>query len=143
MGKLLFVLQLVLIATLLYFADYEVLLSNPYLFVPLFLAIIFGFYAYWSMKAEIYSLFPEPVENHKLVTVGAYRYTRHPMYAVYALVGLLLMLSNFQLKTSVLFVLLLVVLEVTADIEEKLLSKKHPKYREYQKITKKFIPFIY
>ena len=83
------------------------------------------------MKEELYSPFLKPIENHKVVTVGAYKYTRHPMYTVFALVGFLLTISNPNLLTGVLFVLLLIVPGVTADKEENLPAERNDKYRGY------------
>lgn len=143
MGKVLVLLQTIFLGLLFYFANYNVVLNDNYFVVSLILIILFGFYSYTSLKKELYSPFVEPVENHKLVTIGAYKYIRHPMYTVFALAGLLLALSNFDLKTGAIFILLLIVLEVTAYKEERLLAEKDSNYREYQRITKKFIPFVY
>jgi len=142
-SKLLFLFQLVFLGILLYFADYSYIFGNTFTLIFLLGIAILGFYSFFSLRLELFSPFAEPVENHRLVTEGAYRYVRHPMYAVYALTGILLLLSNTELKNAVAFVLLLFTLEITAGIEEKLLAEKDGRYREYQKITKKFLPFIY
>ncbi len=143
MAKLLFVLQLVFFITLLYLADYAVILTSPYFLVFLIIIVIAAAISYTSLSVELYSPFPEPVKNHKLITKGSYSYIRHPMYTVYALAALLLTLSNFVVRAEVAFVLFLIILEVTADFEEAQIAKKDEAYREYQKVTRKFIPFLY
>jgi protein-S-isoprenylcysteine O-methyltransferase Ste14 len=143
MGKSLFAFQLIFLGLLVYFADYKMIVTDIYLLILFLLVLAFVFYAFLSLSLELYSPFPEPVENHKLVTEGAYRLIRHPIYTALALVGFFLMTSNFNLISASIFALLLITFEITADFEEKAIAKRDSSYREYQKDTKKFIPWIY
>lgn len=80
--------------------------------------------------------------KQELVTSGAYKYIRHPIYA-----GILLMLIGGELVVSsyLLFVALLFTLGAYAQgkKEEKLLESHFGKaYAEYKKKTKMLIPFL-
>jgi protein-S-isoprenylcysteine O-methyltransferase Ste14 len=79
--------------------------------------------------------------GHALVTVGIYKYVRHPIYAgdFLLLLGLELALNSWL----VLGVLLLIpVIARQAIDEEVTLSRVFPGYDEYCRHTKRFIPFL-
>ncbi|MHA2231475.1 MAG: methyltransferase family protein [Candidatus Hodarchaeales archaeon] len=76
-----------------------------------------------------------------LVTVGIYRYIRHPIYAgdFLLLLGLELALNSWL----VLAVLLLIpIITRQAIDEEVILSRVLPGYNDYCRRTKRFIPFL-
>jgi protein-S-isoprenylcysteine O-methyltransferase Ste14 len=80
----------------------------------------------------------------RLVTQGAYRYIRHPLYA-----SLLCLAGGAWLKqvaplTVVLFALAAIFLYATAKVEEREnLARFGPEYAEYMRRTKMFIPYIF
>lgn len=86
----------------------------------------------------------EDIENTtRLVTAGAYRYIRHPLYASLLLLGAGILLKGVTLLTAGIFITLLVFLYATARVEEKEnLEKFGDHYRQYMTATKMFLPFL-
>lgn len=79
----------------------------------------------------------------RLVTVGAYRYIRHPLYA-----SLLCLAGGAWLKqvaplTTAFFILAILFLFLTAKVEEREnLARFGPEYAGYMQRTKMFIPYV-
>jgi protein-S-isoprenylcysteine O-methyltransferase Ste14 len=89
------------------------------------------------------SPFPKPIEGGQLVTHGAYRFVRHPIYA-----GLILgTLGWGLLMATLLGVVFAIVLFVFFDLksrrEEEWLTQAYPGYPEYQHRVRKLIPWVY
>lgn len=91
-----------------------------------------------------YSQFIEPIENGILVTHGMYTVIRHPLYMFYIMesMGLLLIYSN--LYSFFAFICLVITIALRIIFEEKeLVGKYKDEYLNYQKRTKRIIPFLY
>lgn len=86
-----------------------------------------------------------PIERTtQLVTAGAYKYIRHPLYSSLILLGAGIYLKGISLESGLLFLLLTGFLFATAKIEEtENLNKFGQEYRRYMQRTKMFIPFIF
>lgn len=87
--------------------------------------------------------FPRPIENGELITTGAYRIVRHPIY-----LGVLLCCLGFALVTTSsvrlgLTLVLFVFFDLKARREERWLIEHYPDYGRYQKHVKKLIPWLY
>ena len=84
-------------------------------------------------------------KDHEVVRKGLYNYIRHPMY----LSTLLIFIGFAGILSSILgiistFVFILPVILLRIHREEYYLKKKtKERYEEYQRQTKKLIPFIY
>jgi len=79
-----------------------------------------------------------------LVTVGAYRYIRHPLYASLLLLAWGAFLKQPSLPGTVLAAAATASLIATARAEEVELSQKFGSaYAEYRKSTKMFIPYVF
>lgn len=84
------------------------------------------------------------VEEHRLITDGLFKYIRHPLY-----IGRILLSLGVGLFCSSIYGLILISIGLAfiiprIQIEEKMLIDKFGyAYREYQKKTKKLIPYIY
>jgi protein-S-isoprenylcysteine O-methyltransferase Ste14 len=87
----------------------------------------------------------EKFENTtKLVDKGIYRYIRHPLYLSLILLGWGAYLKNLTVFTSVLFLINLVALLLTAKSEEKeMIGSFGEEYILYMRKTKIFVPFIF
>lgn len=84
------------------------------------------------------------IENTtRLVTHGAYKYIRHPLYASLIFGGIGVFVKNITAWTCGLVVLDILALYLTARVEEKeMIAKFGGEYRAYMTTTKMFIPFL-
>lgn len=86
---------------------------------------------------------PRPVDDGVLVTRGAYRYVRHPIY-----LGVLLAALGYALATTsplrlLLTAVLFVFFDMKARREERWLQERYPDYEAYRRRVRKLIPWIY
>jgi protein-S-isoprenylcysteine O-methyltransferase Ste14 len=85
------------------------------------------------------------IENTtRLVSQGAYRYIRHPLYSSLLLLGVGAFLKQLDLVNVVVLGALVVFVVATASVEEQEnLERFGQAYRCYMDKTKRFIPAIY
>ena len=95
-----------------------------------------------SMKVDNINIAPALKENHQLVTLGIYRWVRHPMYTSVLIFFFGLMLSNSHFISQLIMLVLYIDLMLKASLEETLLEQRYPEYHNYQKNTGKFLPFL-
>ena len=86
---------------------------------------------------------PTVKEQHELVTTGPYAYVRHPIYS-----GIMLAALGTALVTSIFGIGVLVFISITFALrmhkEEKIMLELFPEqYPEYQKHTKRLVPFVW
>ena len=86
---------------------------------------------------------PAMKEHHELVTTGPYAYVRHPIYA-----GIMLAALGTALTSSIfgigMFVFISITFALRANKEEKIMLELFPtQYPEYQKRTKRLVPFVW
>jgi protein-S-isoprenylcysteine O-methyltransferase Ste14 len=100
------------------------------------------------VKAGFGSIWKTPflqiVEDHKLVTDGYYKHIRHPIYLgeIGRALGWAIILSS--LYGLVFMTIGLAFLLIRIEIEEKMLIEAFgEEYKEYQRKTKKLIPYIH
>ncbi len=89
------------------------------------------------------SILPRPRDDAKVVETGAYRLVRHPIYS-----GLFLAFLGWALKLHsspaiIYSILLFVILDIKARVEERWLLAKFPEYAAYRRRVRRLIPFIY
>ena len=82
-------------------------------------------------------------EQHELVTAGPYIYVRHPIYS-----GILLAALGTALMTSIFGIGMLIFISIFFALrinkEEKIMLELFPEqYPEYQKRTKRLVPFVW
>jgi protein-S-isoprenylcysteine O-methyltransferase Ste14 len=117
-------------------------LPSPF---PLLIVIIgcgFGIYTISLNKLGNFNITPEIKENASLITKGAYRYIRHPMYFSVLVIMLGVLVSKPNLLSFFIYVLLVVTLFLKAQKEEVLWMERSCEYKSYRQKTKKIIPFI-
>ncbi|MBC8054325.1 MAG: isoprenylcysteine carboxylmethyltransferase family protein [Sphingobacteriaceae bacterium] len=105
--------------------------------IGLLLAIL----AVLQLKRNL-SPFPSPLADGTLIQTGLYKKVRHPAYT-----GLLLFFFGYALWEASLFklfiaLLLLLLFYFKTTYEEKLLTEKFPDYKDYQKQSWRFFPFL-
>jgi len=82
-------------------------------------------------------------ETTRLVTIGAYRYIRHPLYCSLLLGGVGAFLKDPSFLGLILFLILVGFVFVTGKIEEdENIDRFGEEYRAYMETTKMFIPFL-
>jgi protein-S-isoprenylcysteine O-methyltransferase Ste14 len=80
----------------------------------------------------------------KLVTVGLYRFIRHPLYASLLFLGTGIFLKDISITTTFLAFINAVALVATAKREEKeMVDKFGNEYIAYLQKTRMFIPFVF
>ena len=107
-------------------------------------AIGIGF-AIWARLYIGRNWSPRPAvkEHHELVTTGPYAYVRHPIYT-----GILLATLGSALLGTLFGIVMFIVLAITFALrigkEEQLMLELFPRhYPEYQKHTKRLVPFVW
>lgn len=79
----------------------------------------------------------------KVVSSGAFRYMRHPLYSACLLFYLGLAVSTASIFSLAFFVVIFVFYNYIASYEERLLDEKFgEEYREYKRRTGKWVPGI-
>ncbi len=104
-----------------------------------------GLFGTWGMVALGRNLtpFPKPIEGGSLVTVGPYRFVRHPIYAglIFGTLGWALFRSN--LLGVVLAGALFAFFDLKSRREERWLAESYADYAEYRGQVRKLILFLY
>jgi protein-S-isoprenylcysteine O-methyltransferase Ste14 len=83
---------------------------------------------------------PEPRAGAHLVTTGAYRYLRHPIYTAIVVLVIGLFLRRPTLRIGLMGVLVIAFLAVKVRFEERRLQATYPEYREYRTRSWGLIP---
>jgi protein-S-isoprenylcysteine O-methyltransferase Ste14 len=107
------------------------------------LGFALGAYAILVMKLGKFHVLPRPVEKSQLVTVGPYKYIRHPMYTSVLVVASALIAGDFSLIKLAAGILLTFFLIIKLEYEENLFARRFPEYDAYRKTTKRLIPFLW
>lgn len=83
------------------------------------------------------------IEVKKVVTEGAYRWMRHPIYFGYIFLLAGFALANFNLIYFILIPIQIALVVYRAQLEEKRLAESSVEYREYQKRTGFIFPKLF
>jgi protein-S-isoprenylcysteine O-methyltransferase Ste14 len=108
----------------------------------LFISIVFAVFSFFLLRVVGK---PEgDLENtSKLVTVGLYRFIRHPLYASLLFLGTGVFFKNILITTSLFAIVNITALIATAKEEEKeMIEKFGNEYIAYMQKTRMFIPFL-
>ncbi|MGH2511471.1 MAG: methyltransferase family protein [Candidatus Limnocylindrales bacterium] len=103
---------------------------------------LFSVFGIWNLRPSL-SPFPRPMPGRILVETGVYRLIRHPIYS-----GLVLAAAGWGLACAsaaalAATVLLALLFNAKALLEEGWLCQAYPDYDDYQARTKRFIPHLY
>jgi protein-S-isoprenylcysteine O-methyltransferase Ste14 len=133
-------LQFISIALLLVFNESVFFKTMPLLFFGFGFGV--GLYALWCNKLTNINIIPEIKEGAQMITTGAYKYIRHPMYFSVLLMMLGVVISALKPLNFTLYLVLIFVLFLKAKKEETLWLEKSKFYAPYMENTKRIIPFI-
>jgi protein-S-isoprenylcysteine O-methyltransferase Ste14 len=106
------------------------------------IGFIFGLYTLFFNRVGNFNVRPEIKSNAKLISNGAYKYIRHPMYFSVLLIMLGVIITDINLTNVICYSVLIIVLYLKAKKEEMLWNEKLEEYASYKEKTKMFIPFI-
>lgn len=112
--------------------------------MQIFAAVLIGLGSLGSLLVltrlgKSFSIMPEA---RKLVTVGPYRWVRHPLYTV-EIITIIGTAMQFQAPWSwMIAIAVMVLLWIRSHFEEQVLGATYPEYRQYRARTKRFIPGI-
>lgn len=131
------------------FVFITLLIINHNMYTPSTLALLtfliggtFGIYALKHNTLDNFNITPEIKQNAALITTGAYRYIRHPMYFSVLVMMLGVVVSKPTLLSLFIYVLLVITLFLKAHKEETLWMVQSSEYRNYRQQTKRIIPFV-
>lgn len=139
-SAVLVLLQFILIALISIYGN--IFPKNIYIIILAALFLFPGIWAVFVMKMN-FNISPEITDDKVPITIGPYRYIRHPMYLSVLGVCLCIVLNQFNITVFIFWIILTITLIIKMNYEEKIIERKHPEYGYYKKITKKIIPLIY
>jgi protein-S-isoprenylcysteine O-methyltransferase Ste14 len=105
--------------------------------------IFLGLLAIYTMKPGNFNIRPIIKQNGILITNGPYRIIRHPMYLAQIIAVIPLITEQFSYYRLFALCVLIIVLLIKINFEEKRLINHFSDYSEYMKTSKRLIPFIY
>ncbi len=82
------------------------------------------------------SPFPRPINNSNLVTIGIYRFTRHPMYYSLIFISFGVFIIKLSIYYLFLSISLVLIIKFKIDLEEKYLNNKFKNYLIYKNKVK-------
>jgi protein-S-isoprenylcysteine O-methyltransferase Ste14 len=106
-------------------------------------AIALGLWVFAYNRPGNFNIRPEPKAGGQLVTGGPYRWMRHPMYVALLLGMAAVTAESHSWVQAGLWLLLLLVLNFKAALEERLLRQRWPDYATYCQRTRRFIPGVW
>jgi protein-S-isoprenylcysteine O-methyltransferase Ste14 len=93
----------------------------------------------WHLRRS-FSIEPEA---RSLVTSGPYRFARHPVYAVYLLINLGILLRHLTVPFVAVMAIWVALLLIRIRFEEQVLAEAFPAYREYRRQVAAFGPRLW
>ena len=82
------------------------------------------------------SPFPRPINNSNLVTIGIYRFTRHPMYYSLIFISFGVFIIKLSIYYLFLSISLVLIIKFKIALEEKYLNNKFKNYLLYKNKVK-------
>jgi protein-S-isoprenylcysteine O-methyltransferase Ste14 len=75
---------------------------------------------------------PIPKPGAPLITVGIYKWFRHPMYLGVLMIGIGMLINNLNIASLLVFMALSMNMVMKANYEDRLLRNRHSNALEYQ-----------
>lgn len=107
------------------------------------LSIALGLWTLTANRPGNFNVVPEPKTGGRLITKGPYQWIRHPMYTSLLLLatGLAWVIHGWWAWYT--WITLAIVLWFKSVIEEHLLRKHFGAYADYQRRSKRFVPWVF
>ena len=87
--------------------------------------------------------FPKPLDDAALVQHGVYGLVRHPLYSSLILASFGWALAWSSVAALTVWLVLTILLDAKARLEERWLREKHPDYSAYAGRVRRLLPWIY
>ncbi|MDZ7740701.1 MAG: isoprenylcysteine carboxylmethyltransferase family protein [Bacteroidota bacterium] len=106
------------------------------------LGVILGLWAIFEQRPGNFNITPTNKTNARLVTIGPYRYIRHPMYLAIIIALTPLIIDHYNPMRLIFGIALLIVLILKLEYEERQLVKHFDGYEGYRGRSWKLIPLL-
>ena len=106
------------------------------------LGIIVFLYTLLFNKISNFNIIPDIKKDAKLITTGAYRFIRHPMYFAVLITMFAPLTNSLDYINILICTLLTITMFLKATKEEKLWHMESIEYKNYMQNTKMIIPFV-
>jgi len=104
--------------------------------------IMFFIYTILFNKLSNFNIIPDIKDGAILVTAGAYKYIRHPMYFAVIITMFAPLSNSFNFTNLIISSILIITMFLKAKKEEYLWHIESIEYKSYMKNTKMIIPFV-
>jgi protein-S-isoprenylcysteine O-methyltransferase Ste14 len=93
-------------------------------------------------KISNFNIIPDIKDNAKLITTGAYKFIRHPMYFAVLITMFAPLTNSLNYINIIVCTILTLTMFLKATKEEKLWHMESVEYKNYMQNTKMIIPFV-
>jgi len=120
--------------------DWANYILPDFLMIPGAMLMMFGVWLFWRAHKDLdnnWSVTLELSENHKLITLGVYRYLRHPMYASFFVLafGQAMLINNWLAGVAALLAVSLLYWLRLPHEEKMMLDHFGDEYQRYMRRT--------
>jgi len=107
------------------------------------IAVAIATWAFSSMQSGTFTVLPEPTSGALFTQAGPYRHVRHPMYSAVIIGGLGATLCHADVVSVVQLMMLIVLLTIKLQREERYLTTRYAAYEHYKTQTKALAPYVF
>ena len=105
-------------------------------------AVLFMLWARWTFGRRSFHFEATPTEG-SLVTWGAYRWIRHPIYTATCLFSIAGVCDHLSVYALAILAIIIAGALLRVWCEENLLVAKYPEYQVYQSRTWRMVPYVF
>jgi len=105
-------------------------------------AVLLMLWARWTFGRRSFHFEATPTEGN-LVTWGAYRWIRHPIYTAACLFSIAGVCAHLSVYSLAMLAIIIAGALLRVWCEENLLVAKYPEYQVYQSRTRRMVPYVF